>query len=69
MLSSAITSRNDDIPVTDPTSFNLDDGISGYNMGCKSLPNRVEHYHLPRMLMSGIALCDRAIANLGMGAA
>ena len=28
-----------------------DNGISGYNMGCKSLPNRVEHYHTPRMLM------------------
>ena len=26
------------------------EGVSGYNMGCKSLPNRVEHYHTPRML-------------------
>ena len=39
------------------------EGISGYNMGCASLPNRVEHYHLPRMLMSGIRLCDEAIAK------
>lgn len=40
-------------------------GVSGYNMGCKSLPNRVEHYHLPRMLMNAIRLCDQAIANAG----
>ena len=39
-------------------------GVSGYNMGCKSLPNRVEHYHTPRMLASCIVSCDRAIAKL-----
>ena len=39
-------------------------GVSGYNMGCKSLPNRVEHYHTPRMLASCIASCDRAIVAL-----
>ena len=27
-----------------------EDAISGYNMGCAALPNRVEHYHHPRML-------------------
>jgi hypothetical protein len=37
------------------------EGISGYNMGCKSLPNRVEHYHHPRMLMLSIDACDRAL--------
>ena len=41
-----------------------DTAISGYNMGCKSLPNRVEHYHHPRMLMLGIGAVDRAIARL-----
>ena len=31
-------------------------------MGCASLPNRVEHYHHPRMLVSAIEACDAAIA-------
>lgn len=38
------------------------DGVSGYNMGCKSLPNRVEHYHMPRMMVRCIASVDRALA-------
>ena len=36
--------------------------VSGYNMGCTSLPNRVEHYHHPRMLLSLVASVDRALA-------
>ena len=36
--------------------------VSGYNMGCTSLPNRVEHYHHPRMLLSLVASADRALA-------
>jgi mannose/cellobiose epimerase-like protein (N-acyl-D-glucosamine 2-epimerase family) len=39
--------------------------LSGYNMGCASLPNRVEHYHTPRALASCIRSCDAAIARLG----
>ena len=40
------------------------DGISGYNMGCKSLPNRVEHYHTPRMLTLCIERFDLALKAL-----
>ena len=40
-------------------------GVSGYNMGCTSLPNRVEHYHHPRMLMNAIRLCDTVIKTGG----
>lgn len=47
-------------PDPDPTT-----GISGYNMGCRSLPNRVEHYHTPRMLLSCIGSLDRAILRMG----
>ena len=36
-----------------------------YNMGCTSLPNRVEHYHHPRMLMNAIRLCDTVIKTGG----
>ena len=39
------------------------DGVSGYNMGCKSLPNRVEHYHHPRMLMSCLASVSEALVS------
>ena len=41
------------------------DGVSGYNMGCRSLPNRVEHYHTPRMLLSCIRSCDVALERSG----
>jgi hypothetical protein len=41
------------------------DGVSGYNMGCKSLPNRVEHYHTPRMLMACIRACEVALRHAG----
>ena len=37
--------------------------VSGYNMGCTALPNRVEHYHHPRMLMEGIRSVDRALGS------
>ena len=39
------------------------DGISGYNMGCRSLPNRVEHYHTPRMLIMCTTLMATAAAR------
>ena len=39
------------------------DGISGYNMGCRSLPNRVEHYHTPRMLIMCTTLMAAAAAH------
>lgn len=39
-------------------------GVSGYNMGCKSLPNRVEHYHTPRMLVNCVRACDRALERM-----
>jgi N-acylglucosamine 2-epimerase len=38
-------------------------GISGYNMGCKSLPNRVEHYHTPRSLILCIRACEAALGG------
>ena len=44
-------------------------GISGYSMGCKSLPNRVEHYHTPRMLMLCCERFEMAVRALEEGRA